>query len=464
MWANPGLYSSIPVHVQVDGGAESVVVQLGGARPIEASFSRVSGDWIADVPISGGADAELLATASGNGAELSATATLRLGSDGVQFTDVDIDGLTNNPTLHRSEERVLLTWTDDTAAERAAYVAPLDGAAARLADPVRLTPPGEDAFMARTAIGDEAVAVLYSVPATPFDNYLRIVDLDGTELLAPISLEPGPESASNGAAIAWDGSGFVATWRVQGGGEDPRVRWMRLDASDWSATGPVTIADTSGGDFVPFTVVGIEAIGDRSAVSFTRYVNNAAGDVLKAQLAVVNSDGTVDAQHVFGSASDFFWHHEVRLGQLDEQTVAVWPADDLTNPAIPIPTELHAAVVDRAALDSGPDDPAIALSGPDFRSDPRLVDTAGPGGVMAWFDNRNNQGANGHIELREAAVDPDLAAGEQRVFEHARIIEGAAHLRGIASGSNVLLVWIDQRDGGSILNPRPEIYFETAWH
>ncbi len=61
-------------------------------------------------------------------------------------------------------------------------------------------------------------------------------------------------------------------------------------------------------------------------------------------------------------------------------------------------------------------------------------------------------------------MDPELEAGAERVFEHARVIEGAAHLRGVASGSNVLLVWIDQRDGGSILNARPEIDFETAWH
>ena len=37
-------------------------------------------------------------------------------------------------------------------------------------------------------------------------------------------------------------------------------------------------------------------------------------------------------------------------------------------------------------------------------------------------------------------------------------------LAGANAGTNVLLVWIDERHGLGIADPKPEMYFETAWY
>jgi hypothetical protein len=49
------------------------------------------------------------------------------------------------------------------------------------------------------------------------------------------------------------------------------------------------------------------------------------------------------------------------------------------------------------------------------------------------------------------------------VFGHARFIEGTSELRAAPAGSNAVLVWIDERNGSGIADPKPELWFETVW-
>ncbi|MBZ0236741.1 MAG: hypothetical protein K8M05_30715, partial [Deltaproteobacteria bacterium] len=100
---------------------------------------------------------------------------------------------------------------------------------------------------------------------------------------------------------------------------------------------------------------------------------------------------------------------------------------------------------------------------PLHRSEPTLV-----GGVLAWLDQRSYQSLpTGRIELYAAPLTrPGTAAftaGTPTVIGHARFIEGTAELGGVSSGTNRVLVWIDERHGGSIVDPRPEIYLDTVW-
>ena len=57
-----------------------------------------------------------------------------------------------------------------------------------------------------------------------------------------------------------------------------------------------------------------------------------------------------------------------------------------------------------------------------------------------------------------------FARGTPTVIGHARFIEGTAELGGVVSGTNRVLVWVDERHGGSIVNPRPEVYLDTLWY
>lgn len=49
------------------------------------------------------------------------------------------------------------------------------------------------------------------------------------------------------------------------------------------------------------------------------------------------------------------------------------------------------------------------------------------------------------------------------MFAAPRFIEGTSQLDGALAGTNLMMVWLDQRRGSGIADPRPEVYVETAW-
>ena len=53
----------------------------------------------------------------------------------------------------------------------------------------------------------------------------------------------------------------------------------------------------------------------------------------------------------------------------------------------------------------------------------------------------------------------ESAAGSEAI----RFVAGTSDLMETNAGSNVVLVWVDERHGNGIADPKPELYFETAW-
>ena len=84
---------------------------------------------------------------------------------------------------------------------------------------------------------------------------------------------------------------------------------------------------------------------------------------------------------------------------------------------------------------------------------------------MAWTDARSYAAgiSQGQIQLYVAPVAADLTTGTNVVFGHTHFIEQSGDVHGAASGTNAILTWVDERHGGTVLDPRPEIYLETAW-
>ena len=48
--------------------------------------------------------------------------------------------------------------------------------------------------------------------------------------------------------------------------------------------------------------------------------------------------------------------------------------------------------------------------------------------------------------------------------EEIRFVAGTSDLMATNAGSNVVLIWVDERHGNGIADPKPELYFETAWY
>ena len=143
------------------------------------------------------------------------------------------------------------------------------------------------------------------------------------------------------------------------------------------------------------------------------------------------------------------------------QPVAVWGMTDLTSSDDDPPVGLYAAPFVNGQLPASRANGHVMVTAPDQRGEPWIVPTsAAP--LMAWTDDRNYD-ALGRIQLYAASLDAQLDAGTPIVFDHARFLEGEADLNGTALGTNAIITWLDERYGGNVTAPTPEVYLETLW-
>jgi hypothetical protein len=465
--ASPWVYETAPVRVTVEGDADDITVTLDG---VEITAERETNDWVARVPLAAVADGEyeLTATATNTTHTGTATATLVVRAEGMGITQIARDGNAGTPRIFDLDGHWWLTWTDARdGGSRKLRIAELDGAGRFIAEPRTLLAAGEDILYARTAMGPTSVGVLYQHPGGgPYQNFFTVVDRAGTQLVAPIALNPESMYGSYGGDVIWTGDAYVLIYRINNGAGVSHIRWMRV-TPDGGVTGPVVVAaagmeDPHGG-FDPVTHIDVARAGDVSLVAFKRELHDAVLGLSIPRCEVVAvSDAGVTGQLAFAATSGLDWHHECRLLEDARGTLVVWGAQDLEDPSNEPPTALRAAAFNGAALDASRGRGALVVTAPLHRSEPVLVD-----GVMAWLDQRSYASlVTGRIELYAAPIaspDHGLAAGAPTVIGHARFIEGTAELGGVASGSNRVLVWIDERHGGSVVNPRPEVYFDTLW-
>ncbi|MFH2010806.1 MAG: hypothetical protein ABI333_29665 [bacterium] len=474
LWANPEVYPVIPLHIEVAGQAVLVDVATG-ATPVYAQDNG-DGTWTADVSIAAMADGtypvEVTATC-GDGATATASAELGIGTEGVQLTFFDDVGTATTPRIHRRGAELWVTWVARYDGLREAWMQRIDGAGRWIGDRIPLTDNAEDTFYARTALGADAVGVLYQEPGQPYDNMLRLVDYDGNEVLAPRELNPPGWVGRPRGDITHDGSGFIAVYRVGEATGISEIHWLRVDEQTLEVTGPVVVAESGDGtpigSFDPYGYIKVAALDDVSLVSFMRgrYDPNLDIEVPKAQLTLVQADGTVALAEYAGVMTDFTFHWETRVSRIGDELVAYWALDDLMDPSNDPPTLFYGTRTDGAGLlDPGRGRGELMLSAPFDRADPFLLAHPWHPAVLAWTDLRSYEldPLNGRIELFVAPVDEALAVGEHVVFPHARFFMGSSQLNAVLAGSNVLLLWKDERHGNGLMDPRPEVWFETAWY
>lgn len=471
-WGNPAVYPSLPIRVAVAGEATAVTVAIGSS-----SVSAVDGGvgtWTAELPVdqqSLGFHQVDVAAQCADGSSDATSAELGLGTEGVQHTVYADVGPAGTPMLHRLGDQLWLTWTGTYDGDREAWMQRLDGAGRFLGDRIQLTDHVDDTLYARTAFGADSVAVLYQRPGSPYTNHLKVVGHDGTERLAPIDLDPPSATGRPYGAMAFDGEGFVAVFRVSdtSGSE---IRWVRVAEQTLSVTGPVVVAASGDGDpvggFEPFAVFGVAAEGDLSMVSFVRDRYNAtlATDLPKAQVAVLQRDGTVVYSAYAGTENGWFFDWESRVSVVDGRFVPYWTLTDLTDPAVNPPTLLHGTRADaQGALDPNRGNGTLMIDATYDRQEPFLTAHPSHPAMLVWTDLRSiEETPPGQIELWVAPVDDQLAVGQETIFGHARFIAGTSGLNAALAGTNVLMTWIDERHGSGLLDPKPEVYFETAWY
>lgn len=474
MWANPAAYDEVPLHVRATGVATAVRVQVG-EDTIDATDPEGDGDWVARVPLAGASGTvELTVTAEDGATELEALATLHLGERGVQLTDYDDVGPGLTPRLHRVGDELWLTWADASEEPRRAYARRLDGAARHDEDPIPIVTGAEDTIYARAAFGAGRIGTLSQRIGGPYRNFFEVVDTTGASRLEPVALDPEGWFGSYGGDVVFDGEAWIVVYRVNDGAGGGRVYWLRVDGETLEMTGPVLVAESGDGDpvggFDPISFLKVQAVGNVSLVAFVRGRWDASleFEIPKAQIVTVDADGTiVRDDFVAAPPSAFTWHSDCRIFSTDGGALVVFPEKDLTDPDPNAPNVFHATQTDETGLlrsDRGGG--TVMFEAPDDRGEPSLVTSDVGLGVLAWTDSRTYAAdlLTGRIQLHAGRVTEELKVLEEVVFEHARFIASTAQVNGAPAGTNALLVWVDERTGGSILDSRPEIYFETVWY
>jgi hypothetical protein len=479
---NPAVYESVPLRIVVAGPpAASVAVRLGETT-VDAADAG-DGAWVATLPLLDlvpGVVTLAVTAQAADGRAATAAGELVVQTEGNELTVWTDVGRAGTPRLLKRDGRLYLTWSDRRLGTDEAFIAPVDGAGRFLADPAPLVGGSDPTLYVRTAFGAQSIAVLYQGLNQPYRNRFKLVDYFGQERLAPIALDPEDGSGTFGGAVVYDGSGFVAVWRVTRGDGLGEVRWLRVDEATRTVTGPVPVAvegdGTAVGGFAPFSFVAVAAVGDVSVVGFVRAKYHALLDYLvpKSQYAVVASDGTVGDTVFAGLENDFTWHREARVWANDDGFVCVWSASDLASSEDQPPYRFYAARADAAgALNPARGSGTPMFDAPDDRDEPFLLlqpeapPTPEGLGTLAWTDNRSYtlDPTNGHITLTVAPVAANLTTVEPpTTFAHARFFEGLSELHATAAGTNAILVWIDDRHSNGIFDPRPEVYLDTAWY
>lgn len=471
MQVDPQAYATIPVRVEVDGDASSVVVQVG--EEIYPAFAERDGSWLADLPVGARADGDLPVQARAvglDGESAAATATLVVAAGGVRRTVFDVDGMVTTPRLHRHGDRLLATWIEGDGGPRRAWLAELDGAGREVGDRIALFGDGvKDVVYARAAIGTDTVGLYVQRSGTPFRNFFTVVGLaDGAERLAPIALEPEGRTGSYGADVAFADGAYHVAWRTQASASSLDVRALTVDEATLTVTGPVQVADTGDGmphgGFDNIAEIGVRAAGGASLVTFARYEYDASLDleVPRCHVARVVA-GVAEPPVQVAIGGGLHWHLECRLRDLGGVPVMLWTANDLLSADDNPPADVYALRLEGGVLPEARGNGSRILTAPRHRSEPALVTTsAAP--ILAWTDERTYvDPLTGRIELRAAPLGDDLTAGSEVVFPAARMLSGGTDVHGAPIGENAVIGWIDQRTGGNVLAPRPEIYFTTVW-
>jgi len=463
MWANPAAYASIPVHVAVTGHPAHVAIGI----TVPTWEAHADGElWTADVSLDAFGDGVYPIVAEADG--VTATATLELGSAGVQLTQFGTDRNAGTPRLHRLGDHVYLTWTDLSTGTRVAWLDEIDGAGHRAGARVPLVggPGHDDVLYARTAFGSASIGVLYQQRGSPYTNLFTIVGLDGAPQLATIALDPSGRYGSYGGDIVFAAGGYDVVWRTNDGMGGSDVRWLHVDEKTHAITGPLVVAapghDDPHGGFDPIYDIAVRRAGDTSLVAFRRYEYDRvlASDVMRCEVAAI-AGGAVAATDLAAIGGGAYWDDDCRIA---DGPIAVWAAKDLNSAADNPPDTLFAARVADGRLVADRADGVVVVAAPEARDEPSITPTAGSP-ILAWADARSYAAnvTTPQIQLYAAPLASDLTAGAAVTFAHTHLIDTTSGVNGVAAGANAILVWIDERHGGTILDPHPEVYLETVW-
>jgi len=475
--ANPDIYELIPLRLKSSSNLLRLDVEING-QSYPSTYLGHEG-WLANISIADLSDGSytVRAIADSKSGPLESSAELLISRQGSQLTDFETVGFAGAPTLHRRNQKLMVTWTDRSATKAEAWLQEIDGAGRWLGEPISLVNDEQETLYARTAFGDDSIGILYQENGGPYLNYFKVVDFDGKEIVPAMALEEPGYQGSYGGDIKFSNGHYFVIWRSNNGPEDSSIHWMKFATDTFTKTGPLKVASAGpgtavqpDGTFLPISKMSLAVHDETSLVSFVRSYWHPwlAMKIDKAQVITLSATGNIEEEIYNGGSIALTYAHESRIFHNGENFISLWSEVDLNAPQdnsdeTIFKAERYSKFGRRTNNLSGP---STLLQAPGHRAEPYLVNRPEQPSILAWTDNRSTKEEllEGRIELFAAPLSSQLNLGEEVVVPHARFIEGTSHLQGQAQDTNVLLTWIDQRHGSGLFDPKPELWFETLWY
>jgi hypothetical protein len=302
-------------------------------------------------------------------------------------------------------------------------------------------------------------------------------------------MEVGGDKGEWGGDLSFDGEAFVAVCRSQNAATGfSEIRWLRVREDTLEITGPTVVTTTGNdspiGSFLPKTFIRSESLGDHTVVTFARDLyNNLLDMTITANYAtVLDKSGAVLHEGVLATGIMLPFGFESHIHRLGDEFLVLWTASDINESTDAQPNQPHRIFGSRvdpaAAINPAQYPKTEILKAPHARGEVEAVAHPHHYAVLAWNDLRTHVDGtgDGKIDLRYQPIDGALKLATstpmgsgsvpvtEMVVPHARFIADSGQINGVALGTNIFLTWTDERHGGTALNSKPEVYFETLWY
>jgi hypothetical protein len=500
-YVDKSAFHTIPLLVTTTGAAPArVEVAVDSAPPVVAKATDAT-HFVATLDAASLSDGahKLTATAASAGGQTMGTAggSLVAGINSFQLTKYASAGPAYSSHLEvaPSGDRLAYTWVDvANGHSHQLFLNYLDGAFARLLpSDLVLNDPADEPVTGYTAFSGNDIGVVYNVLNSGTLGHwlvkLRVVDSTGAEKVPATTLTEGGAAFSLATAGA-DPGGFSAAWlQIQppddAGNLPPvQIRYARWDTAKNQLVGPIVLdqdqpqatGSTRGPQQLePLAEMGIACNKTLCLVLYSRDIYNAFVDLNEPKLflAIIDlSTGQLSGtpQPVENTDWDGQMFGQEIVALADGTFVLAYTAVDTTAAVTPkSPCDntierdlLFTTTIDATGKVNAAPKPVFDFQG--SREYPRIAPHP-DGWALFWEDQRSECNASGgHIGMAMNVAAPDLGSLLDPYIEATGSIGLPPEYPTIAvTGTNFVASWSDNRDGMGLVQPEPELFFETYW-
>jgi hypothetical protein len=441
LWANPDLFSEIPLRLNSAAGK---TIEVTIADETYVALENSDTEYVVNISISSMDDGEHTIEVWIDGKKISVAPKLSIGRQGYRFAEWESVGDATSAQLHYLRDTLYLSWVDEKDGYGRHWLQEINSLGLGLGNPISLSPEETVVKEARAAVGTGYIASLYQQEDGSLRSWLRITNLIGTEVIAPIDLD-GTSTGVLGGDLTYSDRSFYSVWRnIDNGIEN--VNWLRISPSIQEIQGPEIIINS---------VVemedspSIEVIDEISMVALTKPFEDSESENIVQQnyTLVLDEEGVLQEEVALSNADQE--GALTKVFNINDNFTILW---SLLSPEARIFGSIIDSNEDQIAVE-----PTEIVEVYNEHSNLNIVHHLEQDPVLFWSQKNHSS----ETEIIFGSLDETLNITNSRTIPYAHLIE-TDQLTGINIGTNVLLVWSDVQETGDE-STKSELYFETLW-